>query len=92
MEKVKTQVIFPEELLKRLDRVIKKRERSDFVVEAVEEKLKSLNLQTALKHVAGLWKDRKDLRTDADVRRHLKSLRGSNAVREKRLRKAWRNG
>jgi len=92
MEKVKTQVIFPEELLKRLDRVIKKRERSDFVVEAVEEKLKSLNLQTALKRVAGLWKDRKDLKTDLGVRRYLKTLRGSNAAMEKRLRKAWRNG
>ncbi len=92
MEKVKTQVIFPEGLLKRLDQVVKKRERSDFVVEAVEEKLKGLNLRRALKRVAGLWRDRNDLKTDADVRKHLKSLRESNAVREKRLRKAWRHG
>ncbi len=92
MEKVKTQVIFPEELLKRLDQVVQKRKRSDFVVEAVEEKLKGFNLQRALKSVAGLWKNRNDLKTDADVKRHLKRLRESDAVREKRLSKAWRDG
>ena len=92
MEKVKTQVIFPGELLKRLDQVVKKRQRSDFVVEAVEEKLNKLGLQEALKKVAGIWKDRGDLKTDADVKRYLKGLRESNAIREKRLRKAWRNG
>ena len=92
MEKVKTQVIFPEELLKRLDQVVLKRKRSDFVVEAVEEKLKRLNLQSALKSVAGIWKNRNDLKTDADVKKHLKRLRESDAVREKRLSKAWRDG
>jgi hypothetical protein len=91
MEKVKTQIVFPVGLLKRLDRVVKKKERSHFVVEAVEEKLKGLNLQKALKNVVGLWKDREDLKTDADVRRYLKNLRESDATREKRLRKAWRN-
>lgn len=92
MEKVKTQIIFPRGLLERLDRVIKKRERSHFVVEAIEEKLKGLTLQTALKRVAGLWQERSDLKTDVDVRRYRKGLRESNAVRERRLRKAWRNG
>jgi hypothetical protein len=91
MEKVKTQIVFPAGLLKRLDQVVKKKERSLFVVEAVEEKLKGLNLQNALKSVAGLWKDREDLKTDTDVKKYLKNLRESDTSREKRLRKAWRD-
>ncbi len=91
MEKVKTQIVFPVNLIKRLDQVVKKKERSHFVVEAVEEKLKAINLQRALKNVVGLWKDREDLKTDAGARRFLKNLRESDAIREKRLRKAWRN-
>lgn len=91
MEKVKTQIVFPAQLLKRLDQVVKKKERSLFVVDAVEEKIKGLNLQKALKGVVGLWKDREDLKTKADVRRYLKTLREPETAREKRLRKAWRD-
>lgn len=92
MNKVKTQIIFPEELLKQLDLAVKKRKRSDFVVDAVEDKLKGLNLQRALKSVAGLWKERNDLKTETDAKRYLKGLRKSDAVREKRLKKAWKGG
>jgi hypothetical protein len=91
MEKIKTQIVFPAGLLKRLDQVVKKKERSLFVVEAVEEKLKGLNLQKALKRVVGLWKDREDLKTDTDVEKYLKNLRESDTSRGKRLRKAWRD-
>lgn len=91
MEKIKTQIVFPAGLLKRLDQVVKKKERSLFVVEAVEEKLKGLNLQNALKSVVGLWKDREGFKTDKDVKKYLKNLRESDTAREKRLRKAWRD-
>lgn len=92
MTKVKTQIIFPEDTLKKLDRVVKKRGRSNFVVEAVEERLKGIKLQNALKVAAGLWKDREDMKTDKDIKKYLKSLRGSDAAREKRLRRAWQDG
>lgn len=92
MTKVKTQIIFPEDTLKKLDRVVKKRERSNFVVEAVEERLKGIKLQNALKVASGLWKDREDMKTDKDIKKYLKSLRGSDAAREKRLRRAWQDG
>ena len=92
MEKIKTQVILPIALLKRLDQEVKKKKRSDFVVEAIEEKLKRVQLQKALGSAAGIWKNRNDFKTDADDRQYLKSLRESNAVREKRLKKAWKDG
>ena len=92
MARVKTQVIFPEELLQEVDRVVKKRERSDFVIEAVEEKLRRIRLQKLLNKVAGVWKDRADMKTNADVNRFLRSLRKSDMRREKRIKKAWRDG
>ena len=92
MEKTKTQIVFPGRLLKQLDQVVKRRQRSDFVVEAVEEKLKKLSAYQALKQVAGIWKNRDDLKTDADVARYMKRLRATGAAREQRLKKARRGG
>ena len=92
MEKTKTQIVFPGRLLKQLDQVVKRRQRSDFVVEAVEEKLKKLSAHQALKQVAGIWKNRDDLKTDADVARYMKRLRATGAAREQRLKKARRDG
>ncbi|MHB8483685.1 MAG: hypothetical protein ACYDBV_13305 [Nitrospiria bacterium] len=92
MEKIKTQVVLPLALLKRLDREVKKKKRSDFVVEAIEEKLKRLLLQNTLESVAGIWKNRNDFQTDTDDRKYLKSLRETNSVRENRLKKAWKDG
>ena len=91
MGKIKTQIVFPADLLERLDQIVKKRQRSRFVVEAVEEKLKGLRLQQALEQVAGLWKDHEAFKTDSGVRGYLKSLRESDTQRGKRLRKAWRH-
>lgn len=92
MEKTKTQIVFPDHLLKRLDQVVKRRQRSDFVTEAVEEKLKTLGAHRALKRVAGIWKDRDDLKTDSDVARYVKRLRAAGPARDRRLKKAGRGG
>lgn len=92
MRTIKTQVVFPEELLAELDRSVKARERSGFVVQAVEEKLQRLRLEQALNDAAGIWKDRSDMKTDAQVRKYLKRLRGADTRRSRRLEKAWRNG
>jgi metal-responsive CopG/Arc/MetJ family transcriptional regulator len=89
---VKTQVVFPETLLRRLDQIVEKKRRSDFVIEAVEERLKALSLRDSLHGVVGLWKDRRDLKTEADAMGFLKELRTSDRPREKRLKKAWGDG
>ena len=91
MTTVKTQIVFPEDVLQELDRTVKERQRSDFVVEAVREKLQRLRLEESLAQVGGLWKDRSDLKTDAQVRAYLKRLRGADTRRQKRLQKAWKN-
>ncbi|HEY4491679.1 MAG TPA: hypothetical protein VI958_06730, partial [Acidobacteriota bacterium] len=84
-----TQIVFPEALLEELDRAVQKRERSEFVVQAVQEKLQKLQLQRALKDVAGIWKDHPDLQKDAHVRRYLKRLRGADTRRRQKMQKAW---
>ena len=92
MRTVKTQIVFPEDLLGELDRVVKERHRSDFVTEAVQEKLQRLRLQKSLEAVGGIWKDRSDLKTDAQVRKYLKQIRGADTRRQNRLQKSLRNG
>jgi len=89
MRTIKTQIVFPEDLLEALDRTIQKRERSDFVVQAVEEKLQRLTLQQMFEKAAGIWKDHPDLQTDVQARKYLKRLRGGDTGRERRIRKAW---
>lgn len=89
---VKTQIVFPQDVLQELDRVVKERQRSDFVVGAVREKLQRLRLEESLEHAGGLWRDRPDMKTDAQVRKYLKRLRGADTRRQKRLEKSWRNG
>jgi hypothetical protein len=91
MTTVKTQIVFPEDVLQELDRTVKERQRSDFVVEAVREKLQRLRLEESLAQVGGLWKDRSDLKTDGQVRTYLKRLRGADTRRQKRLQKVWKN-
>lgn len=89
MTTVKTQIVFPQDLLQELDRVVRNRERSDFVVKAVEEKLARLRLENAVERAAGIWKNRPDMKTDQQVRSYLKRIRGSDTRRSRRLHKAW---
>ena len=58
MTSVKTQIVFPAEVLQELDSFVGERKRSEFVLEAVQEKLQ--RLEASLARVAGIWKDRPD--------------------------------
>jgi hypothetical protein len=89
MRTVKTQIVFPEELLRELDKAVKSRERSEFVVQAVEEKLERVRLQKALERASGLWKERPEFKTDAKVQQFVQKLRGEETRRRRRLKKAW---
>lgn len=90
MTSIKTQVVFPDDLLEALDAIVQKRERSDFVVQAVREKLQRLKLQEMLRQTAGIWKDHPEFRTDRDVRKYLKRLRGADTARNRTISKARR--
>jgi Arc/MetJ-type ribon-helix-helix transcriptional regulator len=92
MRTIKTQIVFPENVLEELDRNVKSRERSDFVVEAVEEKLQRLRFGRALRAAAGVWQNRGDMKTDREVQTYLKKIRRSDQERHQKLQKTWRRG
>ena len=56
--KTKTHLVFPEVILKEIDKLVGKRKRSRFVVEATERALKRMRLLKAIKEAAGSWKDK----------------------------------
>lgn len=89
MQSIKTQIVFPKDLLEELDQVIQKRERSDFVVKSVQERLERLKLKEEFAKAAGIWKDHPEMQTDAQVRRYLKQLRGADTGRTRSIKKAW---
>jgi hypothetical protein len=80
--KSKAHLVFPDELLQAIDKLVGKRGRSKFVVEATRKELKRIQLQKALEKAAGAWKDEdhpeikqkgtyqwvKDLREEAEER------------------------
>jgi len=55
--KNKAHLIFPEELLQAIDKLVGKRGRSKFVVEATRKELKRIQFLQALQEAAGSWKD-----------------------------------
>jgi hypothetical protein len=81
----KVNVTFPKETLVRLRRLIPAGERSRVIAEATAQYLEDLTQKAMLRQVAGLWKDRAHLRTQADVNRALRRLRGSTRRRLRRL-------
>lgn len=75
----KTHLVFPRDLLETIDKLIGKRKRSQFVVEATKEKLDRERFSKILKETAGVWKDKNhlELKTKRDVDKYIRNLRGS---------------
>jgi hypothetical protein len=76
-QKVKTNFIFPEDLLTAIDRLVGARKRTKFIVEATQEKLERLRFSAALERAAGAWKDENhpDLKTQGDINQYLREIR-----------------
>ena len=81
----KVNVTLPKETLAKLRRFVPAGERSHVIAEATAQYLEGLTQKAALRHVAGLWSDRRRLRTQADVNRWLAGRRGSTERRLRRL-------
>lgn len=83
----KTHLVFPRELLETIDKLVGKRKRSKFVVEATKEKLAREKFAKVLKEAAGCWTDKNhpDLMTKRDVDRYVRKLRRSWRKRLKRI-------
>jgi len=55
--KAKAHLVFPEDLLESIDKLVGKRKRSKFVVEAARKELKRIQFLQALQEAAGAWRD-----------------------------------
>ncbi len=84
MASEKINVTLPSETVAKLRRLIPPGERSLVIAEATDRYLEERTQKALLRQVAGLWKDR-PLRTQADVNRFLRRLRGSTHRRLTRL-------
>jgi len=82
---MRTNVTLPEELVREIDRVAGRRKRSQFIVEAVRERLAKLRFSEALVQAAGAWSDENhpDLVTQEDINRYLRRARRAT---DKRIR------
>ena len=88
-QKVKTNLIFPEDLLIAIDRLVGTRKRTKFIVEATQEKLERLRFSQALDRAAGAWKDENhpDLKTQKDINQYLRETRNDTNQRLKKRQK-----
>jgi hypothetical protein len=79
----RTHIVIPEPLVTEIDRVVGKRGRSEFLVQAAEKELRRVYQIRALENLSGSWKDSdhpelkagaarwvKELRKEGDARRH----------------------
>ncbi len=75
---MKTQIVLPDELADTLKRTVPVRQRSRFIAEAIEGKLRALKFQEALKRAAGAWTTphHPDLKSQADINAYLARFRG----------------
>lgn len=73
----KITVSVPQDLLNRLDHVISSRQRSNFIVEAIEERLALLEQVAVIEESAGSWRDEDypALKKDNDIDNWLSDLR-----------------
>ncbi len=81
--KVKTNLIFPRDLLVAIDRLVGTRKRTRFIVEATREKLTNLRFAKILDGAAGIWSDEEhpDLNTQGDINRYLRDARRNTSRR-----------
>jgi len=80
----KITVTLPRALLARLREHVPARQRSRFILEALEERLALEEQVAALEETAGAWSDQNhpEMRTDEDIDRWLADLRSSWGQRE----------
>jgi hypothetical protein len=80
----KITVMLPRALLTRLREHVPARQRSRFILEALEERLALEEQVVALEETAGAWSDHNhpEMRTDEDIDRWLADLRSSWGQRE----------
>lgn len=74
---MKIQIVLPDPLAKEFKETIPARQRSRFIADAVQNRLKALKFKDLLKESVPAWGDKRhpDLKTQADVNRYLSAFR-----------------
>lgn len=77
-------ILLPEEVAREVDKVVGPRERSGFIVEAVEEKLRRTRLEQALSKTAGILRadDYPQWRSSGRAQAWVRSLREESDKRD----------
>ena len=81
-DSIRTHVVFPKELIETVDRLVGRRKRSAFVVQAVEEKLAWERLGKALTSTAGFLASNAhpEWETPEKVSASVRELRAASAI------------
>ena len=85
MEKIRTNIMIPVDLVEEIKKMVGAGNRSSFLVEAAWEKLERMKLENALKKAAGGWTAElhPEFQTQDDINKWLRSLRSEDADRLK---------
>ena len=86
--KNKAHLVFPEDLLQAIDKLVGKRRRSKFVVEATRKELKRIQFLQALQEAAGSWKD--EAHPELKERGTYQWIRDQREMEDKRFRELSR--
>src|SRR4051812_44732096 len=81
MSAKRTHIVIPETLVDEIDRVVGKRGRSGFLIQAAEKELRRLRQITALEGAAGSWKDKDHPEFKTGVAEWVRELRKENERR-----------
>jgi hypothetical protein len=71
----RTHIVIPDPLVSEIDRVVGKRGRSRFLIQAAEKELRRLRQIQALEDTAGAWKDREHPELQEGAAKWVKALR-----------------
>jgi hypothetical protein len=82
--KKRTHVVIPDDLVKEIDTLVGRRQRSSFITQAAEKELMRRRQVEALKAGAGAWKDRDHPELENGSAQWVRNLRQEN---ERRLKK-----
>jgi len=88
MDDVRTHLILPDELVEEIDRLVGKRKRSRFIVEALREKVRRETLLDALRETAGMLTEDEHPEW-ATSQRAAAWVRQSRQRDDERLRRTW---
>ena len=78
---MRTNVILPDNLVAEIDRIAGARKRSEFLAEAVRERIYREKLKVAFEKARGILKDDPRFATSAKVRKYIRDFRRKNSYR-----------